>query len=64
MLKAAEVTKQAGGSHFIVTNAADASRTDYVATPGHAKTSIVGNTSYTSYTPGTVHGLFKPGQDA
>ena len=64
LLKAAETTKQAGGTHFLVVSAADASRTNYVATAGRAQTTLVGNTAYTSYTPGSVYGIFKPGQDA
>ena len=64
VLKAAETTKQVGGTHFLIISADDASRTNYVATPGRAQTTLVGNTAYTSYTPGSVYGIFKPGQDA
>jgi hypothetical protein len=64
MLKAAETTKQVGGSHFIIVSAADASRTGYITTPGQARTTVVGNTAYTSYSPGSVYSMFKPGQDA
>jgi hypothetical protein len=64
VLKAAETTKQMGGTHFLVVSAGDASRTNYVATAGHARTTVVGNTAHTSYTPGSVYGIFKPGQDA
>jgi hypothetical protein len=64
MLKAAETTTQNGGTHFVVVSAADASRTAEIVTGGTARTSFVGNTATTSYTPPTVHNVFKPGQDA
>ncbi len=64
VLKAAETTKQSGGTHFFIISAADASSAGYVATPGQARTSFSGNTAYTTYTPGTVHQFIKPGQDA
>jgi hypothetical protein len=64
MLKAAETTKQAGGSYFVIVSAADASRTGYMTTPGRAQTTVVGNTAYTSYSPGSVYSTFKPGEDA
>ena len=64
ILKAAETTKQSGGTHFAVISAGDASSAGYVATPGQARTSVMGNTAYTTYTPGMVHQFIKPGQDA
>jgi hypothetical protein len=64
MLKAAETTKQNGGTHFVVISAADASGTSQITTPGYAQTSIIGNTATTTYTPGTSQTVFKPGQDA
>jgi len=64
MLKAAETTKQVGGTHFIVISADDASRVATFTTPGQAHTTVVGNTAYTSYSPAQVHEFFKPGQDA
>lgn len=64
VLKAAETTKQVGGTHFLIVSAADASRTNYIATASQARTTVVGNSAYTTYTPGSVYGVFKPGQDA
>ena len=64
VLKAAETTKQVGGTHFIIISAADASRTSYISTASTARTTVVGNTAYTTYNPGSIYGHFKPGQDA
>lgn len=64
MLKAAETTKEAGATHFAIVGAEDASRSDTISTPGHARTSVVGNTAYTTYSPGYVQNVFKPGRDA
>ncbi len=63
LLKAAETTKRAGGTHFLVVSAADASSAGYVETSGHAETSYVGNRAYTTFTPASVHEYVKPGQD-
>jgi hypothetical protein len=63
LLKAAETTKQAGATHFVIIRAADASRIGAFATPGQMQTSVVGNTAYTTYMPGMVHPYIKPGQD-
>jgi hypothetical protein len=63
LLKAAETTKQAGGSHFIVTNAADASRSEAFATPGTVQTTVTGNTAVSTYSPGSISTFIKPGQD-
>lgn len=64
ILKAAETTRRAGGTHFMVISSGDASSTGYVSTPGQAHTSIIGNTALTTYSPGMVHQYIKPGQDA
>jgi hypothetical protein len=53
----------AGGTHFAIISASDASSKGYVATAGHAQTSFVGNTAYTTFTPGDVYGYVRPGQD-
>lgn len=63
VLKAAETAKKAGATHFAIISASDASSTGHVTTPGHAQTSFVGNTAYTTYTPGMVHQYVRPGQD-
>lgn len=66
MLKAAETTKQYGGTHFMIISAADASGTDQIVTPGYAQTTLVvgGNSAYAAYNPGLVSDLYQPGQDA
>jgi hypothetical protein len=64
MLKAAETTKKAGGTHFRIITASDASRTDTITTASTSHTSFVGSTAYTTYQPGMTQNIFKPGQDA
>jgi hypothetical protein len=63
LLKAAETTKQTGGTHFVVVGNDDASRVDQIVTPGTAQTNFVGNTAYTTYSPAQAIPVFKPGQD-
>ena len=63
MLKAAETTKAAGATHFAIVGAADASSTGSVVVPGQSRTSFVGNSAYTTYTPATAYNFIKPGQD-
>jgi hypothetical protein len=48
ILKAAETTRQAGGTHFAVISASDASSVGHVTTPGQARTSVIGSTAYTT----------------
>ena len=64
MLKAAEVTKQQGGSHFELISASDASHVGQFVTPGSAQTTFRGNSVATTYMPANVQSYFKPGQDA
>jgi hypothetical protein len=64
LLKAAETTKEMGGSHFAIISAADASRRGVDVSPGVAQTTITGNTAITTYSPGTATEFIKPGQDA
>ena len=63
LLKAAETTKSAGGTHFIVVSAADASSASTIVTPGTSTTTFSGNTAYTIRSPGSVDNIVKPGQD-
>ena len=63
LLKAAETTRQAGGTHFVIMGGEDASRAIYLSTPGTATTTYSGNRAYTSFDPGSVDKLIKPGQD-
>ena len=64
LLKAAETTKTAGGTHFVVISAADASRTGFGQTQGSITTNVIGNTAYTTYNPGVTYQIAKPGEDA
>jgi len=64
LLKAAETTKEAGGSHFQLISANDASPQSIVTTQGDANTSVVGNTLLTTYGPSTTDVVVKPGPDA
>lgn len=63
LLKAAETTKAAGGTHFAIISAADATRTDQIVVPGTSTTTFSGNTAYTTRSPGYVDNIVKPGQD-
>ena len=63
ILKAAETTRQDGGTHFAIISASDASSAGHIVIPGQAHTSVVGNTAYTTYTPATAHQFVRPGQD-
>ena len=63
LLKAAETTKAAGGTHFKIVSGSDASSTGYIETSSTARTTVTGNTAYTTFNPGSVHRYVKPGQD-
>lgn len=64
LLKSAETTKAAGGTHFIIAGSRDATQRGTIVTPGTAQTTVAGSTAYTTFTPGDVHTYVKPGQDA
>jgi hypothetical protein len=63
LLKAAETTQAAGGTYFQIVSAADASRASTFVTPGTSTTNFVGNTAFTTTSPGSVDTVIKPGQD-
>lgn len=63
LLKAAEVTKSNGATHFVVVSSEEASSVGYIATAGTSHTTFSGNTAHTTHTPGNVYSLFKPGED-
>lgn len=63
MLKAAETTKAAGGTHFRIVSAEDATKQGAFVSPGQATTTFYGNTASTTYSPATVTEIVKPGQD-
>ena len=64
MLKAAETAQQHGYTHFVVISAADASSSATIVTGGTARTTFVGNTAMTTYSPPMAHNIFRPGEDA
>lgn len=64
LLKAAETTKAAGGTHFVIGASQDASRQGAIVTSGTSQTTFIGRSAYTTFTPGDVHTYVKPGQDA
>jgi hypothetical protein len=59
LLKAAETTLGAGGTHFLVMN--ESNQSTVGQTPGTVNTSVYGNTAFSTYSPGTT--FIKPGQD-
>lgn len=63
MLKAAEATRQSGGTHFILIGGEDASRVSQIVMPGSARTTFSGNTASTTYNPAESIPVFKPGED-
>ena len=63
LLKAAETTKAAGGTHFLIVGAEDASRVSYDYSPGRATTTFSGNIASTTYSPARATADIKPGQD-
>jgi hypothetical protein len=63
LLKAAETTIGAGGSHFLIMGAENQTSTSTEQTPGYASTSVVGRSAFTTYTPGATYNVIKPGQD-
>jgi hypothetical protein len=64
LLKAAETTKAAGATHFVIISAADATKSETIIMPGTSTTTFSGNTAYTTRSPGYVDNIIKPGQDA
>lgn len=63
LLKAAEQTRDAGSDYFVIVSSADASANSVGVTPGYASTQIVGNTAFTTVSPGYAYNIYKPGQD-
>ncbi|UVC07229.1 hypothetical protein IHQ71_18660 [Rhizobium sp. TH2] len=63
LLKAAETTLASGGTHFVVLTSADATQNMTGQTPGYMQTNVIGNTAYSTYTPGVTYNVVKPGQD-
>src|SRR6267378_1291703 len=63
LLKAAETTQAAGGTHFQLISSSDASRTGVIVTPGQSTTTFSGNQAFTTTTAGSASEYIKPGQD-
>jgi hypothetical protein len=63
LLKAAETTLAKGGTHFLILNSANATQQTVGQTPGMMQTNVIGNTAYSTYTPGITYDIVKPGQD-
>jgi len=63
MLKSAETALAQGFTHFTILNAADATRTGTFSTPGTVTTTVYGNSVFSTYNPGDVETVVKPGQD-
>jgi hypothetical protein len=62
LLKAAETTLAAGGNYFVLVD--DKNRTSVVTgqTPATAQTNVVGNTAFTTYSPGATYNIVRPGE--
>ena len=59
-MKAAETTKAACATHFMIIGAEDASRSSAIVTPGSATTTVTGSVAYTDFSPATVSEIIKP----
>ena len=57
LLKAAETTLAAGGSHFLITNEADRTNISVGQTPATAQTNVIGNSAFTTYSPGATYNM-------
>jgi hypothetical protein len=64
LLKAAETTKQHGGTHFIISEQTDASTKSSTITPGARVTTPHGASKVSTYTPAVINRQMLPGQDA
>src|SRR5687767_12242773 len=53
-----------GASIFVLLGSADASSVGAITSPGYAQTSVIGNTAYTTWSPGSTSTYVKSGQDA
>jgi hypothetical protein len=63
LLKAAETALGAGKTHFGVLSGNDTTTTSIGQTAGTFNTSVYGNTAFTTYNPGVMYDIVKPGQD-
>jgi hypothetical protein len=63
LLKATETAEAAGGTHFQIINAADASKASTIVDPGTSTTTVIGRQVFTTTSPGSVETVIKPSQD-
>ena len=63
LMKAAETTKAAGGTHFFVGSSQDATSRDTIVSPGQTTTTFSGRQAFSVTTPGSVDTVIKPGED-
>ena len=63
LLKAAETAVAAGQTHFAIISEADASSNEIGQTAGSSQTNVIGNSAFTTYHPGAVFNIHKPGED-
>jgi hypothetical protein len=63
LLKAAETTQAAGGTHFQIISASDASRASTIVSGGSTTTTVVGNQAFTSGSTAVAQTVIKPGED-
>ena len=63
LLKSSETALAGGFTHFSIVSAADASRVGTISTPGRVTTNVYGSTAISTYSPGDVETVVKPGQD-
>lgn len=63
LLKAAETTQAAAGTHFQIISSADASRASTIVSGGGTTTTVVGNQAFTSGSTAVADTVIRPGQD-
>jgi len=64
LLKAAETTLAAGGTHFVLVTTTDATATSTTQGPTEIRTVVQGDTSVTTVDPGQSFTFVAPGRDA
>ena len=62
LMKASETTLAAGTAYFVIVDQKDRTNVTVGQTPGVVQTNFVGNTAFTTYTPGATYNVVKPGE--
>ena len=62
LLKASETTLAAGSAYFVILDQKDRTNVAVGQTPGMVQTNVVGNTAFTTYTPGSTYNVVRPGE--